>query len=134
MSVLNELGAFLVSNGVGTLNTSIFLGKTVDNPDAIVSLYEYGGNPPVGGMGVVGAQYMFPGVQLVFRGAPEDYATPRTAAKTVYNLLFAVQPDTLFSGVKYLSIQPQQEPFLLKRDERKRVYIAFNVICEKEPS
>jgi hypothetical protein len=135
VSLLSEIGTFLAAqSGLGALGTTLFLGAMPASPDVCGALYEYGGLAPSNGFGVVGVQYEFPAVQVVFRGTKQDYATTRAKAETAYRALAGVQPDTLLSGTRYLQIRPQQAPFLMRRDDDDRVYFAANYVCEKELS
>ena len=137
MSVLNDVGAFLAAapQSLGTVGTDLFLGTMPSDPNACGAVYETGGLAPEGGFGVLGVQYETPGVQVVFRGDPHDYAGPRAKAETAYRSLAAVQPGTIVGGsAQYLTVHPQQSPFLMRRDENQRVYIACNFLCQKEPS
>lgn len=133
MSVLNEIAAHLVAQGLGTLNTDLFIGKLPNDPAACGAVFEYGGPPPEMGFGAAGVKHETPGVQVVFRGAPHDYAGPRTKAETAYRALAAVEAQPL-SGTFYHWIHPQHSPFLHERDDAERVLIAANYLCEKEPS
>lgn len=133
MGVLEEVGQKLEDLGVGTLGADLFLGNLPEAPPACAAVYETGGLAPEMGFGAPGVKIQTPGLQLVFRGAAEDYATPRARAAAAYAGLAAVQAETL-SGTFFHWIHPQQEPFLMDRDESERPLIAFNVLVEKEPS
>ncbi len=136
MALLNEIAAKVAALGLGTVGTTIHIGMMPETPDVCCAVYEYGGQPPEFGFGTAGISYESPAVQVVFRGAAGDYATPRASAATAYNGLASVEATTLSGGTSafYHSIHPQQAPFLMRRDANDRVYIAFNCICEKELS
>lgn len=139
MSVANEIAAKLAALGVGVVGTSIFIGALPATPDVACAVIETGGVAPTMGFGTAGIKFERPALQLLFRGAPGDYATPRATAGTAYAGLAAVEATTLSAGVGgtsafYHWVHPVQAPFLLRRDESQRVVIAFNVRCEKEPS
>lgn len=129
-----DIAAFLAASpqSLGTIKTA----NMPDSPDEVGCVYETGGAPPDGGFGVAGVQFANPSVQVVFRGAPMDYATPRGKAQTAYLALKAVRPGVL-SGVTgsgtYLTIDPQQQPLELRRDDAQRVYVGFNVLIKREP-
>ena len=135
MSILTEVKAFLDAIGPGTLGT-ITIGKMPASPDVIGTLYEYGGLGPEGRFGVTGIGYEHCAIQLVFRGAVEDYASPRTKAETAYRALAAIQPGVLAPGATvYLRIDPVQSPFPLESpDGNLRVKIACNFYAMKELS
>lgn len=137
MAFLDEIAAKLATLGVGTVGTSIHKGMMPETPNVCTAVYEYGGAPPEFGFGAAGLDRETPAVQIVCRGEPQDYATPRATAETAYAGLAAVECATLSGGgtsALYLTIHPQQSPFLLKRDANERVYVCFNCLCEKELS
>ena len=129
----------LASLGVGTIGTTIHMGMMPETPDACCAVYEYGGIAPEYIFGTAGIGIETPAVQVVFRGAKDDYATPRANAATAYNGLASVECTTLTStsggtSALYHWIHPSQAPFLMQRDANGRVYIAFNCLAEKELS
>lgn len=133
MPFLNEIAAYLATNGIGTVETDLFIGRMPESPHACCAVRESGGLPPDHGFGVAGIQFETPSVQVVCRGEAHDYVTPRALADTAWAKLAEVQATSL-SGTFYNMITPRQSPFELKRDEKGRVHIAFNALCEKEPS
>jgi hypothetical protein len=134
MAFLDEIATRVATAIGGTVGTNVFKGSMPNDPDACVAVYEYGGRAADHGFGVVTkVQHEHPAVQVLVRGIADDYSTPRTTAETIRNSLAQVQATTL-SGVFYLLITPAQSPFLFKRDENERVYIACNYNCDKEPS
>lgn len=145
MAVLNEIAAKIAALGLGTVGTNIFWGSMPETPDECCAVYEYGGSPPEMGFGTAGIHFETPAVQVVFRGpvpgpgVATSYSGPRAKAETAYRGLAAVEVATLSAGAGgtsalYHWIHPQQAPFLMRRDEQDRVYIAFNCLCQKEPS
>jgi hypothetical protein len=131
-TVLVELKTFL--DAIGTLGT-LTMGKMPATPDAIGTLYMYGGQAPERRFGVTGVGYEKPAIQIAFRGAPEDYASPEAKAYIARNALMAVQPGVIFSGSsQYLTIDPQQEPFPIEPvDANSRHKIGFNFYLTREP-
>lgn len=139
MAMLNEIAAKLAALGVGVVGTTIFIGAMPETPAACCALYEYGGQAPEMGFGTPGIAFETPAVQVVFRGEANDYAGPRALAETAYRGLTAVETATLSAGAGgtsafYHWIHAQQAPFLLRRDDSQRVYIAVNFYAEKELS
>lgn len=130
MSLGTEIVAKLVALGLGVSGTSLFIGLMPDTPNVCGTVYEYPGLEPVMGFGSPGIDFETPAIQVVFRGEPRDYATPRANAESAYRGLAAVEATTL-SGTFYHTITPRQAPFLMRRDENERVYIACNFLCEK---
>lgn len=135
MPVLDELATQAATAGIGTVGTTIFKGILPDTPDACVALIETGGmesgHTMSGGAG--SASIERPTVEVIARGAPGDYATPRTKAKDAFNALDGITNTTL-SSVRYFSVRAIQSPFLIGRDANDRVLIGFNLQIEKVPS
>ena len=133
MSTLTEIDAFLTA--LGTLG-NIVIGSMPATPDVIGCLYAYGGQAPERRFGVSGVGYEKPAIQLVFRGAPFDYAGPEAKAIIAWKALMAIQPGTIVSGSAiYLTVDPQQSPFPVEPpDASNRHKIGFNFYAMKEPS
>ena len=133
--VLEEIVAFLDSEGLGTAGTDLFTAKMPTAPPACGVIYETGGNSPDPGFGSSAARFESPAIQVVFRGAKEDYDGPRAQAKTAWNSLLSVSPVTALSGTIYHWIHPPHSPFVLEEPTAKnlnRWSIACNYNVEKE--
>jgi len=130
--VLEEIVAFLDTEGLGTAGTDLFTGRMPDTPDACGCVYETGGIAPDLGFGSSAVRFESPAIQVVFRGAALDYDTPRANAKTAFASLAGVEAPTTLTGTIYNWIHPLQSPFLLdKADEKQRFTIACNYLVEK---
>ena len=134
MALLDDLGSYLQTAGIGTLGQSLFKGlMPLDTPatteDAIVALIE------VPGEGVVsahdGAKYEQPHVQVVSRGAPYGYVAARQKAHDAWMALDGLANEEL-SGTKYLKIIALQSPFFLRVDSEHRPHIVFSVRIQRE--
>jgi hypothetical protein len=133
-TVIDELAAYVAANVAGhTLGTNFFKGLLPDTPDLATALYEYGGSPADLGFGTPGMKSENPSVQVVTRGAPGDYTTPRARIEAVYKQLARVQGQTL-SGAYYRIIRPMQSPFPLEIDAANRKKFVVNFTIEKEMS
>jgi len=133
MPVLDDIAVFVATTaGLGTVGTDVFKGIMPPTPDVCAAVYEYGGLPPDYALGTAGISQEYPRVQIVVRGAAQDYDGPRDRAETAYQAIAAVA-NTTVNSVRYQYINPLQAPFFLKRDENDRVYIAFNVEAGKDP-
>lgn len=128
MAVLDDVGAYLQTQGVGTLGTDLFLSALPDTPDAACVLYEYGGAPPQHTMGGTAAKWEEPRIQAVARAA--TYSAARTKIGAIFTALHAVNNTTL-SGTLYLSIEAVQSPFFLERDQSDRVKMVCNFHVRK---
>lgn len=128
--VLDEIAAFVATACSLTVGTTVFKGALPSSPDACMAVYEYPGVAPDYVFGVSGVSVEYPRVQIVARGAADDYSTPRSVAETAYRAIAAAAPQSL-SSTRYLSMMPLQSPFVLNRDANGRVVIAFNVQLAK---
>lgn len=134
--VLEEIVAFLASEGLGTAGTDLFTSRMPDTPNACGCVYETGGLPPDPGFGAATLRFESPAVQIVFRGAALDYDTPRANAKTAMASMVSVEAPQTLTGTTYNTIRAQQSPFNMLgegvTDENQRFYIACNYLIEKE--
>lgn len=134
MTPIEEVKARLVA--LGTLGT-IKIGPLPPSPDVICVLKEYAGRKPERRFGVLGIGYEYPAIQVLFRGAPDDYLSPRNLAEIAYRNLASVQPGRITPAIatQYLMVDPQQSPSpILAQDKEKRHIIGFNIYIMKEPS
>jgi Bacteriophage minor capsid protein len=138
MSVLDDLGLFLQTAGVGTLGTTLFKGRIpMDAPhvlveDAVLALIEVPGLPANRVHDGPAANIEQPMIQVLSRGHPHDYVEARTRAEAAYVALDGLTNVTL-SGTFYLWIYAQQPPFVLRQaDEMGRPLIVFSVRCGKQ--
>jgi hypothetical protein len=137
MSMLSEVSAYLASNSVGVVGTSIFLDYLPDAPDTVVALFAYPGAGPTSMMGGASGAAVVrnPRLQVLTRGTPDGAGTvaARAAIDSIYALLEQVVNTTL-SSVRYLSIEAVDEPALLERDDTQRPVYVCNFEVMKYPS
>lgn len=129
--LLDELGAYMQTNGIGTLGTDLFEGTLPDAPDNACALYEYGGLAPAHTIGGGGAKFERPRVQVLARAA--TYSTARSKIEAVYRLLDQLAGVTL-SGVRYLRVEAVSSPLYLEHDANNRVKMVCNFQVHKELS
>ena len=130
-NVLDDLGVRIATAISGTVGTDIFKSTLPPSPDACVSLFESGGLAPEKRFGTKGIEWERPAVQVVVRGAPNDYATARATIQTIYESIAEIETEDL-SGTRYYLSNPQQNPFALGVDEQERPTVAFNVLLTKD--
>lgn len=130
MATLDEIGAFLATACSRTVGTDLFKGQLPSSPDASMAVVEYMGSAPDYVFGTSGVSVEYPRVQVVCRGAEGDYATPRAAIETAYRAMAAASAQSL-SGTRYLAMRPLQAPFLLTKDDKGRIVLAFNCELQK---
>ena len=130
--LLDDLGQYLQTEGLGTLGTTLFLGglpvdaPNVATPDAITALVETPGFAPQYVHTPVGVSWEQPVVQILTRGAPYDYATARTWAQDIYLALGRIRNEQL-SGTYYFWVSPLQSVFELRTDDYARPIMSFQV-------
>jgi len=124
--MLNDIGTYLQAQGVGTVETDIFLGLMPDQPDNCIALFEYAGSPPD-----LHWNGEYPGLQVRVRN--KSYAAARTKIGEVINKLHGLHEQTL-SGTRYLLIKARGSPEVLKRDNNNRVvlFVNFDIIKERD--
>lgn len=133
-TVLDEVGACLVSAGLSLVaGSTLFLAELPASPDVATALREYGGMTPEGGFGTTALVLEHIRLQVVCRGAADDYLGPRARAEAIYKAL-ATQRCVSLSGTFYHGLMPLQSPFPIRRDQLGRWEIGFNVQADKEPS
>jgi len=139
MSVAAELVSFVTGVGGRTAGTNLFYGEFKEMyPDDCAIIRETGGIAPEPNLGEgttpgKGIRLQFPSCQIVCRGVRDDYDGPRAVALALYTKLTSVLNQSI-GGIYYVSVDPIQEPFLMRTDETFRSYIAFNVHVIKELS
>lgn len=130
--LLTELSARITSQSLVNTGYTVFTGYLPPSPHLAIALYETGGTGMerfFGGSAPVDRA----GLQVVVRGAPQDYATPRRQMEKLYQGLSDWTAFTQ-SGVRYLNFVPLQSPFVFNRDETERVVFAVNFLVWKELS
>jgi hypothetical protein len=125
MSASSDLAQFLITNGVGILNQTIFWDYQPDTPVTIptLALIEYPGPP---GCYVYERRRMlldFPKVQVSAYAVDVEDAI--AFANAAYQLLD--QQNITLSGTAYTMIRPMQTPGNTGLDAASRKIIGFNV-------
>lgn len=133
--LLDELGDYLSTNGVGTEGTDLFFGYLPEAQGARVmtALYETGGLGAAHGMAASPGQAKAerPRLQVVVRST--SYQAARLKAQDAWRLLDGLGDVTL-NGVRYLGVYAVQSPFLMGRDEQNRPLVACNYDVTKSLS
>ena len=124
----NTSSAFGAHASQGTLGTNIFLAVLPDDPDACVAIYENAGSSPTFTMGTGGIRIDYPMLQIICRGAREDYPTTRDKAEAIRILLASVLEQSV-SGVHIMRVEPMGSINLLGVDPKYRPLISVNFRC-----
>lgn len=123
--VLTELTTYLASQSLGVVGTNIFYNITPETPDALISLFEYGGMPSEPDLGTPNMRLEFPLIQAITRGVKNDVDGPRLVAQNIVTAFTKVINQSL-SGVSYKAILAKQAPAFMRRDENFRTYFVCN--------
>jgi Bacteriophage minor capsid protein len=134
--VLDELGVHLQTLGLGILAETLFLdglpqdAPGVSTPDLVAALVETPGFPPDYIHNTLEPSREHPVVQLLVRGAPWDYVTPRQWAQDIWIALGSIR-NTLLSGVFYLTVRPLQSVSKLRNDDYARRIVTAQFRIDK---
>jgi hypothetical protein len=112
--LLDDIGGYLQTSGVGTLGTDIFLFNLPDSAgkENVVSLWEYSGANPLNAMSSTpgAAVSEFPRLQVLVRNVSAE--TARTKCNTIWKLLDGYS-GTL-NSVRYKAIKALGSPSYLE--------------------
>jgi hypothetical protein len=140
--MLDEIGAYLEAQGVGTVKTSsnnptswpIYKGGVFPaNVDEVVSIGSGPSDPPIDVMGSTPGDIVAEEEALVIQARSESYETADAKAWAAWNVLHKLG-NTSLSGTRYLLILARQMPFPIGRDDKQRWLIGFNCSVTKEKS
>ncbi len=130
-SMIEELGDYLQTQGVGTLAEDLFLGGLPDEPDAAVAIQEYQGEAPAFAHGTSGVNIEQRRFQVIGRGLTSTAAG--VLAQGANAVLIAVK-NRILGGTYYVGIYPLQSPFPLGKDGNGRYRFVCNYRVEKAVS
>lgn len=132
MSVLEALADKLATASVATIATNLFIGIMPDTPDLCVALYEYAGAPPMEVLRSNTATLEQPSIQVMTRGARNDYPAARTLIKNVRDTLCGITDETI-SGVRFLRVSNLSAINALGTDDKDRpeFSLALRAVVER---
>jgi hypothetical protein len=123
-----SLGTYIDSNGVGTL----VCGVMPESPDLISAVFQNPGQSPMFTMGDGGSVIRRPMIQVIVRGAPNDFQTPFARANDILRYLETICEVTK-SGVNFMRIEPVGEVNTLGVDAHHRYQFSMNFLCQTKP-
>lgn len=126
--ILDEIGAYLQANSIGTVGTDIFKGSMPNTPVVQIGLYEYQGLPSIDASGGIAAER--PRFQVIVRGPA--YEAARTTAEAIHTLLN--RTSFTQSGTAYLFVKAIAPPFKIGVDANNNVKIGISFQVTKETS
>lgn len=129
-TILEAVGNKLVTDGLGTLGTNIFLSLLPDSPDLCTAVYEYSGLGPLDTFGgSANIQLDRPQIQVITRATRNDYVAARDRAVNARNSLTKISNQSL-SGIQILRIAPTSAINAVGLDDKDRplVTISFTTV------
>lgn len=126
---MDEIATYLAGKNVGTVGTDIFKGFMPDQPDNMVVLFEYAGEPMELTMGEGDAIIERPGLQVRVRN--KSYSAARAKIESVVGALHGLANETL-GGKRYLLISANQSPESIGLDANNRSELVVNFSVLKE--
>lgn len=131
-ATLDAVRNFLIAQGVGQADMKaawfIAIGIMPDGapgiPDQGICLYETPGLAPDPAW-----QLVYPSMQIVCRGAPDDFSLVRQKAQDVFNALHGA--DGMLGSPFVYFYAKQSAPISMGQDERKRLSLAWNFRSER---
>lgn len=128
MSVLDDLGQFLVQNNFGQLGSTIFLGVLPSEPVAFIALTEEYGYDVYYTLEEPQMRYEEP--RLIVWVKNPRYEVARNTSQNIYKLFGAVHNQTI-NGVRYLACKPEHPPYFNEIDPQRNVFIIFYMeVCK----
>jgi len=130
--MLEALADRLNSASVATTATNLFIGLMPTSPDLCVAIYEYSGAAPLEVMTDNDATLERPSVQVIVRGARNDYPTARTLIEDVRDTLTDISNETI-SGERFLRVMALSSINALGVDDndRPRFSLALQAVVER---
>jgi hypothetical protein len=128
MPLLDDLAAYLATQSIGTVGTTIFSPKMPDKPDVCISLQERPGYAPD-----ANTTLEYPGVRIICRNVDTDAGilAAFTKAYAIKKLLHRKVGLTL-NGTLYHRIDATGNPSWNGQDNRGRPQYEISFICIKE--
>ena len=127
--VTEELASVIVTNGLGTLGTDLFLHVAPNEPDDLVVLVEYAGDDPEYIQETVDVHLEAPRIQVGVRNTSANLA--RAKAEDIYRALMRIRNESI-QGTRYMWCRPVDTPSLVGRDDSNRFLVTVNFRVKKE--
>lgn len=132
MQTLDAVRDYLIAQGVGQASSKvdwpIFVGVMQDGPPSIpdraICLYETPGLPADPAW-----KLTYPSMQVIARGAPDEYRQVRDKMQEVFNALHGA--DEILGAAFVYFYCKQSAPIQMGQDERKRMSMALNFRSER---
>jgi hypothetical protein len=117
--MLEALADRLTSASVATTAVNLFIGLMPDQPDLCAALYEYAGAAPLEVLRNNAATLERPSIQVMTRGARNDYPAARALIEAIRDNLTGVT-DVEISGIRFLRVNQISSINALGTDDNDR--------------
>ena len=114
---LDQIAAYLATQGCGTVGTSLFIGFFPPSPDSAICIYDAGGTPAPLGAAVPWAEH-----RIEIRVRAENYAAAMSLAFKALAALDHKAGVVMGTSTSEYA-KPDAPPFLLMRDDQRRVIV-----------
>lgn len=116
-----DIASIIQSAGIATLGTDMFVSNLPDDPDDCVALIDTGSwGEPESDLG-----YSYPLLQVVVRGAQNEYLSTYSKAVSIRDTIMGLSPQTI-NSIWYSGFWVSMDVSSLGRDERDRIKFAIN--------
>jgi len=124
MSLLEDISLRLDDQGRGTRGSTIFIGRSPDDPANVVVIWEMMGQEPYNAMGPSGTTPYVkrPRFQVMVRNS--SYAAAQTLADQVYSDLHWFKGT--IGSTDYMLIRALNQPYSVGEDENRRTQLMCN--------
>ncbi len=133
MTFVQDIAAYLVAQGVGTLGANIFYSSAsivpVNGVGPYLTITETGGMAPTRVQNKSSALTRRPTAQILVRAT--TYVAALTMVQAAFTALDGVF-NTIINGTSYKSITARQEPTDMGLDP-SRIELVFNINAELQP-
>lgn len=129
-TILESVAALIDAADVDlTSGTNLFAFRFPPRPNFAVCVYEYEGGSP--SFTMTSRTVDQPRLQVVVRGEPDDYLTPRDKAESI-RLLLDSTAGGVQSGKQVLRIEPTGTVYASGVDEENRPMVAVRFVAQVE--
>lgn len=130
--ILESLADRLNSASVTVTATNLFIGLMPDQPDLCAALYEYAGAGPLEVLRSNTATLERPSIQVMCRGARNDYPTARALIEAIRDTLTDITDETI-SGLRFLRVNQISGINALGTDDndRPRFTLSLQAVVER---
>lgn len=130
--MLEAIAARLNSASIAISASNMFIGLMPSTPDRCVAIYEYAGAQPLEVLTDNTATLERPSIQIMTRGARNDYPSARSLMVSIRDNLTEITNETL-SGVTFLRVNQISSINALGVDEneRPRFTLSLQAVLER---